>query len=396
MRHIIIYISIFALALLSVIATAQEKRWELSGYANAMPSLIVQSVESPAMDTTMWLSQVLVHNRLNFSWQASDHLRLDAGVRNRLITGSEAMIDPTGIGADPGWVDLSWNLASGNNALLNTSFDRLNATYERKKWKLQLGRQRINWGQTFVWNPNDIFNTYSFFDFDYPERPGCDALRTTYYHSATSLSELAVSAHTAPDSSVKITAALLHRWNRNNVDYQLISGVLSEDDVVVGGGVTSDFGGLNLRSELSYFHPVANFADSLGVLAVSAGADYIFGNSLMLQAEVLYSSGSGDSGGDGGGLMTMYAAPLSAKNLSISQWSVFANAAYPLTPRLNASLSTMYFVDMQLYYVGLSVDYSLAENLDFSVITQYFSSLGNSPAGKMQVFLGFMRLKFSF
>ena len=34
------------------------------------------------------------------------------------------------------------------------------------------GRQRINWGQTFVWNVNDVFNAYSYFDFDYKERPG--------------------------------------------------------------------------------------------------------------------------------------------------------------------------------------------------------------------------------
>ena len=38
-----------------------------------------------------------------------------------------------------------------------------------------------------VWNPNDLFNAFSFVDFDYEERPGSDALRiqkyTGYFHA---------------------------------------------------------------------------------------------------------------------------------------------------------------------------------------------------------------------
>ena len=36
------------------------------------------------------------------------------------------------------------------------------------------------------------------------------------------------------------------------------------------------FNGLNLRTEMSYFHPTKNFADTSGIVAVSVGADYIF------------------------------------------------------------------------------------------------------------------------
>ena len=234
----------------------------ISGYVNGMPSVIVQK---PYSDT-WW--QALAHNRLNLGWQMSDYLRFDAGMRNRLITGSEALINPKSAGADLGLLDLSWNWASGKNILLNTTFDRLNFTYEKDKWKLQLGRQRINWGQTFVWNPNDIFNTYSFFDFDYPERQGCDAFRIKYYHTETSSSELAISAN----HDKKITAAALHRWNKRGVDYQIMAGEQAETDLVIGGALTSDFSGLNLQIEISYL----NLADTSGIVAVSVGADYFF------------------------------------------------------------------------------------------------------------------------
>ena len=369
-----------------LLCTTPVAAQSFSGYASAMPSIIAQH---PA-DDIWW--QGLFHFRTNFEWQISPHLRTDVSFRSRLMFGSSELIDANTAKHDRGlfkmatnwWVVESWEPMT---ILGNTIFDRLNITYEKDQWKLQLGRQRINWGQTFVWNPNDIFNTYSFFDFDYPERPGCDAFRATYYHSATSSSEVAISYR---DSAV--TAALLHRWNRNNIDYQLITGLHAESDFVIGGAVTGDFNGLNYRSELSYFHPIKT-GDNSGTIAISAGGDYIFSNSLMLQAEVLYNNVS--KGLAGGGLMAMYAAPLSAKNLSVSDWNIFASASYPLTSRLNGSLSSMYFVDVKSCYVGISLDFSLVENLDLSLVTQYFYTF-DSSMGDMQVFLGFLRLKYSF
>jgi len=357
---------------------------EFTGYVSGMPSIIVQH---PGNE--IWW-QMLVHNRLNFNAQMGKYLSVDAGIRNRLIAGSEAMIHPQSISNDLGWLDLSWNWKEWKNVVGNTSIDRLYLTFEKSKWKLQLGRQRINWGQTFVWNPNDIFNTYSFFDFDYVERPGCDAFRGTYYHNATSSSELAVSVN----HDNKITAAFLHRRNWKGIDYQLIVGMQTKTDFVLGGAITSDIKGLNLRGEASYFHPVKNLTDTSGIVAVSIGVDYMFSNSLMLQAEFLYNN-VGKAFSDNG-LLGLYSAPLSAKYLSICEWNFFIQLSYPITPRLKGSISGMYFIDIHSFYTGLSLDYSIIENLDLSFITQYFASFSNSNIGNMHVFLGFARIKYSF
>lgn len=374
--------AIVLIATISQSANAQST--ELSGYVSGMPSVIVLR---PADE--LW-HQSLVHNRLNFGLSISPHLRVDVGMRNRLMFGSETMIEPESTGFDAGWADLSWNWASKSKLLGNTAFDRLYLSFEKDRWKVQLGRQRINWGQTFVWNPNDIFNTHSFFDFDYPERLGCDALRLTYFHSETASSEAAFSV----DHNGKITAAALHHWNRNSFDYQLIAGEHAESDLLAGGAWTGDFNGLNFRGEFSYFHPVRSFADTAGIFAASVGVDYLFSNSLMLQAEVLYNNTAERSSGEG--LMALYAAPLSAKHLSVCEWNIFAQASYPLTPRLNSSLSSMYFADISSCYAGLSLDLSLANNLDLSLIAQYFTTLPQSALGDMSFWLGFLRLKFAF
>jgi hypothetical protein len=129
-------------------------------------------------------------------------------------------------------------------------------------------------------------------------------------------------------------------------------------------------------------------------VAVSVGADYIFTNSLMLQAEVLYNNVN-DTFSENG-LMGLYAAPLSAKYLSICNWNVFVQTSYPITSRLNGSLAGMYFVDIQSYFAGFSLDFSVIENLDLSFIAQYFSTLGNSKLENIQMFLGFVGMKYSF
>jgi hypothetical protein len=380
-KHIL---SIIYILLLFSASAQDEKKLSLSGYVSAMPSIIVQHPNN-----AVW-GQGLVHNRFNFNWQIRKYWNMDVGIRNRFIVGSKMLIDPQSISNDAGWLDLSWNWKEWKYAVGNTAFDRLFFTFEKNKWKLEMGRQRINWGQNFVWNPNDIFNTYSFFDFDYPERPGSDAVHATYFHNSTSSSELAVSVN----FDNKVTAAYLYHGNVKNIDYQILAGEQTQTDLVIGGALTTDVKGVNLRGEAAYFHPVKQFTDTGGIVAVSVGTDYIFSNSLMLQFEFLYNNVRKNLSDNG--LLGLYAAPLSAKTLSICNWNAFGQLTYPLTPRLNGTLSAMYFIDIQSCYAGFTLTYSVIENLDFTFVSQYFFSSGNSPAGKINMLLGFARLKYSF
>lgn len=376
------YAVVICLCFISFNARSQEKvsTFDFSGYITEMPSVIFQD-----MDTTVWWEN-LIHNRLNFSWTPINEFSMEMGMRNRFIVSN--LTDLPGyadaIGFDRGWMDLSWNIIDKDKMLLNTTIDRLFMTFEKGRWNLKIGRQRVNWGQNLVWNPNDIFNTYSYFDFDYVERPGSDAFRGTYYHNETSSTELAV----AVNHEKEVTAALLHRWNRKNFDYQVIGGILNQSDVVVGGAWSGDFSGLNFRGECSYFQPTQNFADTTGIIAVSIGVDYIFKNSLMLQTEILYNN-VGDIFSQLG-FLSLYAAPLSAKYLSICDWTFFGQASYPITPRLTGALSAMLYAEIKSYYLGLSIDYSLLENLDASLIGQFFQMNHSST------YLGFFRLKYSF
>jgi hypothetical protein len=403
------------------------KNWELNGYISNMQSVMFENLDDS------WLTENLLHNRLNFRWNISEKLAFSIELRNRFIYGdlirfdqmikdiedqldidsissitSLFGIDPlnmnsglTGfdnyvnqIDGDNGIADLSLLLAKGKTYLLNVFFDRLWFQYTINNLEITAGRQRINWGQTFVWNPNDIFNTYNFFDFDYPERPGSDAIRIQYYPGFTSTIEAAIKL----DSAEKITTAALYRFNKWNYDIQLLGGVLNSEDFVAGLGWSGNIKAASFRGELSYFHPRDNFKDTTGLLFASVSSEYVFKNSLMIQVEALYRQLPEDY--NVSDFSEFYSGTLSVKKLSFTEYNIFSQATYPVTPLLNATLGGMVFLgEISGYYIGPSLSYSLMDNLDFSSYFQIFNGKFPDSEGikhKQKFNLAFLRLKMSF
>ncbi len=176
----------------SLVYSQEKKPITLDGYITTLQSATYDSLSGP------FVFENIIHNRLNFKAYAGERFSFAAEFRNRLFTGDRVRMGESyaeSVGFDPGWVDMSWNIASKQSFILNTTLDRLWADYHSEKLQITIGRQRINWGQTTIWNPNDIFNAYSFFDFDYVERPGSDALRIQYFTSYASAAELVSVAH---------------------------------------------------------------------------------------------------------------------------------------------------------------------------------------------------------
>ena len=375
-------------------AAAQESgRPEVWGYVNNMVSGITENV------TDSWYWQDIVHNRLNFFWQAGDYWSVDASMRNRLFFGDfiKYSLYGEGLESDHGIVDLSWNICDGSDAVFNVTFDRLALAFEKGKWNLKLGRQRVNWGQTFVWNPNDLFNSYSFFDFDYVERPGCDAFRATCYHTATSFSELVVSA----DHAYDITAALLHHGVIRAFDYQVIAGIQGSDDFVVGGAWTGDIRGYNLRGEFAYRQPLERFFRDGGVFEIAVGVDHLFSigeKSLMAQCEAMWNNKPGVFDIDNLlGLVADFNSTASSSVMTVmNDWNCVATLSYPATERFSISAAGMYMGGVKAAYAGLTTSYSFGDNWEFSLISQYFTDTRDDLPLDVSATFGFARLKFSF
>ena len=371
--------------------TAQEKI-ALSGYLSDMQTIY----HIPGH----WLWENSLHNRLNLDLYPTDWLSASVQVRNRFIAGNTIRKLPgyaKSVGGDQGWVDLAWahdgELGDSAGYVLTSMVDRLWMQFTFGNLEVKAGRQRINWGQTFVWNPNDIFNSYSYFEVDYPERPGSDALRVSYYTGNASTLELAAKI----DSADRVTAAGYFRFNTLGFDIQLLGGVYQEEDLILGTGWSGNIGSSAFRGELSYFRDLDQFKDTTGYLMTSLGFDYTFSNSLMIQVEGLYSAFARDL--DVSSFLQFYSGNLDVKNLGFTEWSIFANITYPLTPLINGGFATIWYPEWKGVYLGPSFDLSLNNNFDLSLILQHFTAEFEDPSGatnRENNTFGFLRFKWSF
>lgn len=361
----------------------KERNIRLNGYLTSLQSVMFDSLSGP------FQNENILHNRLNIKGFINRNLTFSAEFRNRLFTGDLVRLGKyyTGLtGADNGQLDMSWNLAEKQSFLLNTTVDRLWIDLHCRNFQVTAGRQRINWGQALVWNPNDIFNTYSFFDFDYPERPGSDAIRLQYFPSFTSAVEIAVKSN----QKNEVTAAGLYRFNRWGYDIQFVAGYAGGEDFVAGTGWSGNLGSVSFRGEASLFQPVKNSGEKHSTALVTVGMDKILKDNSVVQVQWMYCNNPLDLND----FTTFYKGNLSAKNLAFSKFTTFGLFTWAATPLLNISVAAMWFPDLEGYFAGPSLDYSLAENLDFSLLWQHFEGIMGGQTTNIN--LGFLKLKYSF
>ncbi|MGQ9621246.1 MAG: hypothetical protein ACUVTX_09730 [Bacteroidales bacterium] len=381
MRNLLLTATFVIFAVTGIKSQENSSPFSVKGYLTTLQSAMFDSLSGPVSYNN------LIHNRLNLRAYIYKSISLGIEIRNRLFTGD---LPRTGnyysdiIGEDYGWIDLSWNVVKENSFFLNTTLDRLWIDFRFGKFEICAGRQRINWGQTFVWNPNDIYNAYSFFDFDYVERPGSDAVRFQYYSGASSVFEFAVKA----DSEDDITAAALYRFNKWGYDIQFLGGYSNSADIVVGAGWSGSAGSFSLRGETTWFYP-AN-AGRKGTVIFTTGLDKIFEKNSTLQVQLMYCNNPLDFTD----FNSFYSGNLSAKDLAFSEFTAFGSYIWAVTPLLNTGISVMWFPDLKGYFAGPSLDYSVAENIDFSVIWQHFNAIMSGT--KTRLNLAFLRVKYSF
>jgi hypothetical protein len=389
MKKLFVYLSLQFI----LISAYSQEMITIDGYLNDMQTVY-------KLEDIGWLWENQVHNRLNLNIYPADCLHFSFQGRTRFLQGNMNSIFPgygESIGKDAGWIDATYSVDGTYNDDLGYVFtsmlDRAYAEFTFGNLVTTVGRQRINWGQTFAWNPNDIFNSYSYFDVDYPERPGADALRLQYYTGMASTLEVAAKI----DSAKKVSAAGLFRFNAGGYDFQFIGGILSEEDFVLGTGWSGNIANVSFRGEGTYFHDIDNFQDTSGYILASMGLDYTFGNSLFIQGEVLYSGFSKNR--NIYNLLQVFSSDMSVKNLGFTEWSVFASLSYPITPLLNGSFAAMYYPDWKGFYLGPSFDLSIGDNLKASIIFQAFSVELEDPFGvssRQNTYIGYARMKWSF
>ena len=392
MRNILTYL--FILIFCSSIS-AQKSSLEVSGYIKNLQTFFISSdLDNPLTGNMLFNNQI--HNytkidyRLKSKWQfyAAARTRIYMGdfVRFGAFTGGEfgsfrELIEDV----DNDEVDLTWVLIDKNPTLAHLLIDRAYGRYSYGDWEITLGRQRINWGIHSVWNPNDLFNAYNFVEFDYEERRGSDALRVVRYLGDLSSIEFAGRISDNWDESI---LGLLYRFNKSNVDYQVLAAKYL-NDVSLGFGLAGNIKTAIFKTEWTGF--ISTESGESDALVGSWGIEYSTNSGYFLQFSFLYNS-NGESELP---VTDVYNLDISPKNLYPYTFSMLAQTAKTISPLLSASLTVVYSPSpSHPVFLSPGMTVSIAEDWDFDVIGQISFNKEENFRSPLQAL--FLRLKFSY
>jgi len=364
----------------------------LSGYLKNLQTLLffnnAYPTHSQGVPADTFLQDNLIHHRLNLRWFPNEKLTVRAELRTRLFFGDLVRGNPQyadDIGdVNNDYLDLSAVLINRNGFVLHTMLDRFYMEYASGAWEISLGRQRINWGIGTVWNPNDIFNAFSFTDFDYEERPGSDAVRIKYYTGFASSVEFAAKAF---DDWEEAVAAGLWRFNYRQYDIQLIAGVANGDGIL-GVGWAGNLKTAGFKGEATWFTPIDGTTGNS--LNATFGIDYAFSKGIFIQSGYLYNSNGSTGSGN------IFGFTLSARNLYPYRHALFSSVSYPFNPLLQGSLAIIYSpVQSRAMFVNPLMSYSISENWGLDFVGQVaFNRSGNRYTAPIQAI--FFRMKWSY
>ena len=402
MRYLLLSLRLAALLLLgscglwaqtdSLSLPEPEPKLSVGGYLKNLQTGLFLS-GGPTGTEGVFVQDNLFHHRLNLSYQPSESWKVQLGVRSRLFFGDLVRTNPqyaSQVDASANdWLDLSGVWLEDSRGVGHSVIDRAYVEYSHERWEVRLGRQRVNWGISSIWNPNDIFNAFAFTDFDYEERPGSDVLRVRYFTGFAGSLELAVRG---ADQASQLSVASRWVFNKKGYDWQFIGGY-ARQDWVLGGGWAGNLGNAGFKGEWSYFYHLPNDGSARHSLAATLGIDYVLPNSLYLNAGLLYNS----NGSTEAGILNLFNFRLSARNLYPYRWSVLMQTGYPITPLLQAGLALIYSpAATHPLFANPSLSVSIADNWGLDLVGQLVMEKNDTQGYGSPLQAVFLRLKYSY
>jgi hypothetical protein len=383
---------------------AQLSDWEYGGYIKNLATYIDGTYEGLPSDIGKF--QDIFQGRLNLDLYPLFELNFSAQSRH-VLTYQKNYYLSTGfynqLSRSSYYFDLKWDSIEENDYLFFSEFDRLKVLWSTGDLEITLGRQRIAWGTCLVWNPTDLFNASNILDFDYPERPGTDALKVQYYIDELSAIEFAFSPG---KTSEDVIYAGRYKTNFWNYDFSLLAG-WQKKTLRIGGSWAGDIIDGGFRGEIVYSKPDINtmipgdpMLESGAYIqtlildkpywTVAISYDYTFENSLYLHTEWLYNELGISKNSGYRRLETLYTGELSP-----SLNSLFFEVAYNITPLLRGDIFFIVNPTDESWIAAPSLTYSLATNWEIYILAfpsegKAGSEFGGFPAQY------FLRAQYSF
>ncbi|MBI1306751.1 MAG: hypothetical protein GC181_09070 [Bacteroidetes bacterium] len=377
----------FLFVLISCSATAQTKWKENFSYRGYVKDLRLISIDAKGHT----LQQNFIHNRFNFRYQLKSNLKFGLELRNRFFYGEFLKYVPNygdQLEYDPGVIDMTWSWINNREFVAHTTIDRMWLNWSNDKWDIRIGRQRINWGQNIVWNPNDLFNVLNFANFDYEERPPADALKIEHYLKKGGSLNFGYKFAKKWEETVFVT---MYRFNKKLYDVQILAGKYHRD-AAVGLGWAGSIKNAGFKGEATYFEPIMDSSDRAFITSVSV--DFLMKKGPYVVISTLYNTLGTSDLNKLLQLTPTAGGTLDVKHLMPNKYSLFVQAGGSVTPLLSLNLAVIGAIDIKGVFMMPTIAYNLKTNLDLNIIGQSF--LGDSDKWRFLSNGIFVRLKQSF
>lgn len=358
---------------------AQSIDWENYGYAKYMFSISeTDSSKNGAIDHQI---HVRLNNRIYFQEYFTTGLELrlrgfqGSSVENKNLSPATTITPYEYDDLDALFWEKSSHFAYGQ-------IDRLFLDYSKDDWQVTVGRQRIAWGTSMVWNIVDLFNPQSILDFDYEELPGSDALRVQYFTDAIGRLEM---VYKPSHNNTYRSLAFLYLINQWDYDFYFL-GALHNDKPTLGTAFTGDIEGAGFRGEFKTSKSQSDKHYFSTVLSI----DYTYLNSLYLHGELLFNSIGKENNS------TLYALQAQQDGLlSPAKKSLFLEAAYELHPLVRGGIFVLINPDEKSSILAPSLSWSVISNLDVYLIGLLSFGSDDSEFARLGKAV-FIRTKYSF
>ncbi len=293
-----------------------------------------------------------IHFRWNTHLYKGDYLSGHMSLRNRFFSGFqwENNLFDFREGIESSFLQLS--SLQEKKIGINHQIDRFYVQWEKGNWNLRYGKQRINWGIQNYWNSHDLFNQTNFFDFDYIERPGADAVRIQYFTKKYESVEWAMN---------KDIQAGIFNFNLKNYDFQILIGKYFED-YSLGLGWAGQIKDAGFKGEFASF---SNFNTSEYSWLGSITIDYSFISGLYLNIGCLYKNKI-----ETFNPVDLFSFDISAKNPMPFQYNFLYQINYPLHPLIQLGGSIIHDGELDFIFLSPQIIYSISSSLDLMISSQ--------------------------
>jgi hypothetical protein len=163
------------------------------------------------------------------------------------------------------------------------------------------------------------------------------------------------------DSADRVTIAALYRFSMLNTDPQFFAGETNEELLAAGTGWSGAIGSYSIRGEATLFAPLGNSSVKETTFIATAGVDKVFSDKITALVQMMYSNNPFVLDN----FTELYKGAITANQLAFSEFSAIGQLSYTPVPLLNLSLSAIWYPDLKGYFADATIDFSMAENVDF-------------------------------